>query len=233
MIVALDSGHGTLEKQAAFCERAGNRGGDHVVLTDNLDELVVVLEERTGEKARLVGAVDVVRDYEKCRLAIPEKGPIWFPDREREKLEAQAHAGGNILFRVEGYREFIERVRKLAGSPSLGAMFRDVLDDVLAYDRGCREGDAGAVEFLELIDRHDEARAQLEEGAKQAGLRAWEVVDYGQWLEMTERLVRNGAAIVDEMGELAGDAGDRIVCRVQGLAALLRQDEDEWQASGR
>ena len=166
VIAVLDSGHGALTDQSTFYVEISRARDSAVVLTDNCEQLVEVLEAHTGERATALEAVgeEIGPDIEPVR--IPEKLPAWSPRREWTGLEEKARSEGTILFRVEGYEGLIGRTRRLDERyPDLPAPVREVADGLLAYDRGCREGDGGAAEFLGLLDAHFARRAELEQDA--------------------------------------------------------------------
>ena len=50
LIAALDSGHGRLSDQRAFCSRVGRGRGNAVILTDNREQLIELLQENTSER---------------------------------------------------------------------------------------------------------------------------------------------------------------------------------------
>ena len=105
----------------------------------------------------------------------------------------------------------VERVRKLALLPDLPAEVREVTDGLLAYDRACREQGAVAGEFLGLLDSHAGKRRGLEEAAEAEGCGVAALEDYPDWRDMAGRLLSNGEALIEDLGEQAGDAGKRIL----------------------
>ena len=169
VIAVLDSGHGSLTDQSVFYVEISRARDSAVVLTDNCEQLVEVLEAHTGERATALEAVgeEIGPDIEPVR--IPDKLPAWSARREWTELEEKARNEGTILFRVEGYDGLIGRTRRLDERfPDLPAPVREVVDGLLAYDRGCREGDGGAAEFLGLLDAHFGRRTELEQEAENA-----------------------------------------------------------------
>ena len=226
VIAVLDSGHGALTDQATFYVEISRARDSAVVLTDNCEQLVEVLEAHTGERATALEAVgeEIGPDIGPVRL--PDKLPAWSVRGEWTELEEKARNEGTILFRVEGYEGLIGRTRRLDERyPDLPAPIREVMDRLLAYDRGCREGDRGAVEFLGLLDVHDQQREVLEEEAETAGCPVAGLEDYRAWREMSERLAANGGALLEEAGERAGEAGPKIAERLGRLAGMLHVDE--------
>ena len=226
VIAVLDSGHGSLTDQSTFYVEISRARDSAVVLTDNCEQLVEVLEAHTGERATALEAVgeEIGPDIETGR--IPDKLPAWSPRREWTGLEEKARNEGTILFHVEGYEGLIGRTRRLDERyPDLPAPVREVVDGLLAYDRGCREGDGGAAEFLGLLDAHFARRTELEReaAAKDRPLAALE--GYPAWREMTGRLTENGRALLEDTGERAGEAGQRIGERLEDLGALLHLDD--------
>ncbi len=94
-------------------------------------------------------------------VSVPDRLPAWSPREEWTALEEKARNEGTILFRAEGYEELIEGTRGLVAEyPELPAPVREVADGLLAYDRNCREGDAGAAEFLGFLDLHFARRTE-------------------------------------------------------------------------
>ena len=178
------------------------------MLTDNLDELVEVLEANTGERATALDAVGepIEMDVQALAQRIPQKGWICTPGEEWAAVEARARREGTVAFRAEGYDALMERVRALAEQPDLPAATREVLDGLEAYDRACREGDAAAREFLGLLAAHAGARRGLEEAAEAAGRAIAGLEGYGDWRALSARLIANGEALLAELGARAGDA---------------------------
>ena len=220
VIAVLDSGHGSLTDQSTFYVEISRARESAVVLTDNCEQLVEVLEAHTGERATALEAVG--EDIGPVR--IPDKLPAWSLRREWMELEEKARNEGTILFRVEGYDGLIGRTRRLNERfPDLPAPVREVVDGLLAYDRGCRDG--GAAEFLGLLDAHDERRRALEDKAEAADCPVVGLEDYPAWREMAERLVANGRALLADAGERAGEAGRRIGERLENLEGLLHLDD--------
>ena len=145
VIAVLDSSHRALTDQSTFyvqISRAQNRAA---VLTDNLEELVAVLEANTGEKATALDAVGepIETDVETLARRIPEKGPVWTPREEWEALEARARREATVAFRTDGYDALIDRARRLSERPELPAPAREVVDGLLAYDRRLPRGRRG------------------------------------------------------------------------------------------
>ncbi|MCY3672246.1 MAG: hypothetical protein OXH14_14380, partial [Alphaproteobacteria bacterium] len=180
----------------------------------------------TGERATALEAVgeEIGPDIEPVR--IPEKLPAWSARREWTELEEKARYEGTILFRVEGYVGLIGRTRRLDERfPDLPAPVREVVDGLLAYDRGCREGDGGAAEFLGLLDLHFGQRTALEREAAAQDRPLAVLEGYPAWREMTGRLTANGRALLEDAGERAGETGQRIGGRLDDLDALLHLDD--------
>ena len=226
VIAVLDSGHGSLTDQSVFYVEISRARESAVVLTDNCEQLVEVLEAHTGERATALEAVgeEIGPDIEPVR--IPDKLPAWSARREWNELEEKARNEGTILFRVEGYEGLIGRTRRLDERyPDLPAPVREVVDGLLAYDRGCREGDGGAAEFLGLLDAHFARRTELEREAAAADRPLAALEDYPAWRERTGRLAANGRALIEDAGERAGEAGRRIDERLEDLDALLVLDD--------
>ncbi len=225
VIAVLDSGHGALTDQSTFYVEISRARDSAVVLTDNCEQLVEVLEAHTGERATALEAVGEEIGPDLGALRIPDKLPAWSARGEWTELEEKARNEGTILFRVEGYDGLIGRTRRLDERyPDLPAPIREVVDGLLAYDRGCREGDRGAVEFLGLLDVHDQQREALEQEAETADSPVAGLEDYRAWRGMSERLAANGRALLEEMGERAGDAGPNIAERLDRLADILLVD---------
>ncbi len=230
VIAVLDSGHGALTDQSTFYVEISRARDSAVVLTDNCEQLVEVLEAHTGERATALEAVGEEIGPDIGPVRIPHKLPAWSVRGEWTELEEKARNEGTILFRVEGYDGLIGRTRRLDERyPGLPAPIREVVDGLLAYDRGCREGDRGAVEFLGLLDVHDERRRVLEEEAETAGCPVAGLEDYRAWREMSERLTANGKALLEEAGERAGEAGPKIAERLDRLAETLLVDDGVLQ----
>ena len=226
VIAVLDSGHGALTDQSTFYVEISRARDSAVVLTDNCEQLVEVLEAHTGERATALEAVGEEIGPDLTGVRIPDKLPAWSPRREWTDLEEKARNEGTILFRVEGYEELIGSARRMDERfPDLPAPIREVLDGLFAYDRGCREGDAGAVEFMGLLDAHAERRRVLERQAETADCPVAVLEDYPAWREMSERLAANGRALLEDAGERAGEAGPRIAERLEDLDALLVLDD--------
>ena len=226
VIAVLDSGHGALTDQSTFYVEISRARDSAVVLTDNCEQLVEVLEAHTGERATALEAVGEEIGPDAEDLSIPVPLPAWSPREEWTALEEKARNEGTILFRVEGYGDLIERTRALvAEHPDLPASIREVADGLLAYDRNCREGDGGAAEFLGLLDVHFGRRTELEREAAAADRPLAGLEGYPAWREMTGRLTANGRALLEDVGERAGDAGQRIGERLEDLDALLHLDD--------
>ncbi len=223
VIAVLDSGHGALTDQSTFYVEISRARDSAVVLTDNCEQLVEVLEAHTGERATALEAVgeEIGPDTE-----VVSGLPPWSPREEWTALEEKARNEGTILFRVEGYGELIDRTRALVAEyPDLPASIREVADGLLAYDRNCREGDAGAAEFLGLLDLHFGRRTELERAAAENDCPLAELEDYPAWHERTGRLTANGRALLEDAGERAGEAGALIAGRLEDLDALLVLDD--------
>ena len=226
VIAVLDSGHGSLTDQSVFYVEISRARESAVVLTDNCEQLVEVLEAHTGERATALEAVgeEIGPDVEPVR--IPPKLPAWSARREWNELEEKARTEGTILFRVEGYEGLIGGTRRLDERfPDLPAPVREVVDGLLAYDLGCREGDGGAAEFLGLLDAHFGRRTELEREAEAANCPIAGLEDYPAWREMSERLTANGRALLEDAGARADEAGRRIGERLEDLDALLHLDD--------
>ena len=168
VIAVLDSSHRALTDQSTFYVEISRARDRAVVLTDNLEQLVEVLEANTGERATALKAIDerIEPDAEEIARLLPEKTPVWTPREEWAALEAQARREGTTLFLVEGYEALIGRTRKLALLPDLPPAIQEIVDGLLAYDRACRGHDAAAGEFLGLLDAHAVKREALEEAAE-------------------------------------------------------------------
>jgi len=227
VIAVLDSGHGALTDQSTFYVEISRARDSAVVLTDNREELVEALEAHTGERATALEAVgeEIGPDLDELARRIPDKLPVWTPREDWTLLEEKSRNEGTILFRVEGYGELIDRTRRLAALfPDLPAAIREEVDGLLAYDRGCREGDGGAAEFLGLLHAHDERRKALEREAEARDLPVAGLEDWPAWREMAGRLAANGSALLEEVGARAGGAGERIARYPERFEALLRLD---------
>ena len=227
VIAVLDSSHRALTDQSTFyvqISRAQNRAA---VLTDNLDELVAVLEANTGEQATALDAVGepIETDVEALARRIPEKGPVWTPREEWEALEARARREATVAFRADGYDAVIDRARRLSERPELPAPAREVVDGLLAYDGACREGDAAAKEFAGLLDAHGETRRGLEAAAEVGGRAVAGLEDYPDWRARSARLTENGEALLADLGARAGDAGEAIRDALARLPALHALDD--------
>ena len=226
VIAVLDSGHGALTDQSTFYVEISRARDSAVVLTDNCEQLVEVLEAHTGERATALEAVGEEIGPDLDAVRIPDKLPAWSPRLEWTELEEKARNEGTILFRVEGYQELIGSARRLDERfPDLPAPIREVLDGLFAYGRGCREGDAGAVEFMGLLDAHAERRRALEREAETADRPVAGLEDYQAWREMSERLAANGGALLEDAGERAGEVGLKIAARLDRLAGILLVDD--------
>ena len=226
VIAVLDSGHGALTDRSTFYVEISRARDSAVVLTDNCEQLVEVLEAHTGERATALEAVGEEIGPDAEDLSTPAPLPAWSPREEWTALEEKAQGEGTILFRVEGYGDLIERTRALvAEHPDLPASIREVADGLLAYDRGCREGDGGAAEFLGLLDAHFGRRTELEQEAETADCPIAELEGYPAWRERTGRLTANGRALLEEAGARAGEAGRRIAGRLEDLEGLLHLDD--------
>ena len=227
VIAVLDTSHRALTDQSTFYVEISRARDRAVVLTDNLDELVEVLEANTGERATALDAVGepIEEDVQALARRIPQKAPLWTPGEEWAALEARARREGTVAFRADGYDALMERARTLAEQPDLPAATREVLDGLLAYDRACREGDAAAREFLGLLAAHAEARRGLEEAAGAAGRAIAGLEGYGDWRALSGRLIANGEALLAELGARAGDAGEEIRDGLGRLPALHALDD--------
>ena len=227
VIAVLDTSHRALTDQSTFYVEISRARDRAVVLTDNLDELVEVLEANTGERATALDAVGepIEMDVQALAQRIPQKAPLWTPGEEWAAVEARARREGTVAFRADGYDALMERVRALTERPDLPAATREVLDGLLAYDRACREGDAAAREFLGLLAAHAETRRGLEEAAEAARCAIAGLDGYGDWRALSERLIANGEALLAELGARAGDAGGEIRDGLGRLPALHALDD--------
>ena len=227
VIAVLDTSHRALTDQSTFYVEISRARDRAVVLTDNLDELVDVLEANTGERATALDAVGepIEEDVQVLARRIPQKAPLWTPAQEWAALEARARREGTVAFLAEGYEALLERVRALAEQPDLPAATREVLDGLLAYDRACREGDAAAQEFAALLAAHAETRRGLEEAAGAARCAIAGLDGYGDWRMRSGRLIANGEALLAELGARAGDAGGTIRTGLGRLPALHVLDD--------
>ena len=126
---------------------------------------------------------------------------------------------------MEGYGALIERVRQLALLPDLPAEVGEVTGGLLAYDRACREQGAVAGEFLGLLDFHAGQRRELEEAAEAQGCTVAGLEDYPDWRDTAGRLLSNGEALIENLGEQAGDAGKSIRERLDRLTVILALDD--------
>ena len=227
VIAVLDTSQRALTDQSTFYVEISRARDRAVVLTDNLDELVEVLEANTGERATALDAVGepIETDVQVLARRIPQKAPLWTPGEEWAAVEARARREGTVAFRAEGYDALLERARALTERPDLPAATREVLDGLLAYDRACREGDAAAREFLGLLDAHAETRRVLEEAAGAAGRAIAGLEGYGDWRAYSGRLIANGEALLAELGARAGDAGGEIRDGLGRLPALHALDD--------
>ena len=227
VIAVLDSSHGALTDQSTFYVEISRARDQVVVLTDNLVELVEVLEANTGERATAIEVTDepIEPGAEEFARLLPEKAPVWTPREDWAALEARARREGTVLFHVEGYGALIERVRKLARLRDLPAEVGEVTDGLLAYDLACREQGAAAGEFLGLLDSHGGKRRELEEAAEAEGCTVAGLENYPDWRDMAGRLLSNGEALIDGLGEHTGDAGRRILERLERLSVILALDD--------
>ncbi len=227
VIAVLDTSHRALTDQSTFYVEISRARDRAVVLTDNLDELVEMLEANTGERATALDAVGepIEEDVQVLARRIPQKAPLWTPGEEWAALEARARREGTVAFLADGYDALMERVRRLAEQPDLPSATREVLDGLLAYDRACLEGDAAAKEFAALLDAHAEARCGLEEAAEAARRAIAGLEGYGDWRARSARLIANGEALLAELGARAGDAGGEIRQGLGRLPALHALDD--------
>ena len=231
VIAVLDSSHGALTDQSTFYVEISRARDQVVVLTDNLVELTETLEANTGERATVIEAVDGRIDEwiepgpEELARLLPEKAPVWTPREEWAALETRAGREGTVLFHVEGYGALIERVRKLALLPDLPAEVGEVTGGLLAYDLACREQGAVAGEFLGLLDSHVGKRSELEKAAEAGGCTVAGLEDYPDWRDTAGRLLSNGEALIEGLGEHTGDAGRRILECLERLTVILALDD--------
>ena len=244
VIAVLDSSHRALTDQATFYVEISRARDRAVVLTDNLDELVEMLESNTGEKATALDAMGerIEPDAEALARRIPAKAAAWTPREEWTALEARAWQEGTVLFRADGYDALIGRARTLAERPELAAAVREVVDGLLAYDVACREGDAAAREFAALLEAHAGTRRGLDAAAEADKRAVAGLEGYPDWRARSARLTANGEALLAEMGARAGDAGGEIrdaLARLAGLHTVhdahrtfeTRRDEANEQAA--
>ena len=226
VIAVLDTSQRALTDQSTFYVEISRARDRAVVLTDNLDELVDVLEANTGERATALDAVGepIEMDVQALAQRIPQKAPLWTLGEEWAALEARARREGTVAFRTEGYDALMERVRVLAEQP-LPAATREILEGLQAYDRACREGDAAAKEFAALLGVHAETRRGLEEAAGAAGCAIAGLEGYGEWRALSARLIANGEALLADLGAQAGDAGGEIRDGLGRLPALHALDD--------
>ena len=230
VIAVLDSGHRALTDQSTFYVEISRARERAVVLTDNLEHLVEVLETNTGERSTALEAVGERFEPDEAELArlarlLPEKAPVWTPREEWTALEELARREATVLFHVEGYEALVERARKLAELPELPAEAREVTDGLLAYDRACREEGAAATEFLGLLDAHADERLGLQTAAETAGRAVAGLDDYRDWRDRSARLATNGKALIEDAGDGADDACERIAERLARLSDLLAMDD--------
>ncbi len=227
VIAVLDSSHRALTDQSTFYVEISRARRNAVVLTDNLEQLVEVLESNTGERAtawEAVGEERVEPDAERLAAVLTEKAPVWTPRPEWEALERRARDLGTVLFLVEGYGPLIERTRMLADAPDLPAQVREVVDGLLAYDRACREHGRAAGEFVGLLEAHARKRRGLEETAEARRCAVAGLDGYAAWRGMTDCLAGNAAAVVAVAGRAAG-AADAISERIDDLGRALVVDD--------
>ena len=229
VIAVLDSSHRALTDQSTFYVEISRARDNAVVLTDNLDELVAVLEENTGEKATaLAAAADEIGleiDIDALARNLPRKAPVWTPGEEWAALETRARREGTVAFLAAGYDDLIARARKLAERPDLPAAVRETLDGIFAYDLACREGDGTAREFAGLLQEHFVARRGLEEVARAEKCAVAALDDYADWWELSTLLIGNGAALLADLGAQAGDAGAAIREGLDRLPVLHALDD--------
>ena len=228
VIAVLDTSQRALTDQSTFYVEISRARDRAVVLTDNLDELVDVLEANTGERATALDAVGepIETNVQALARRVPQKAPLWTPGEEWAALEARARREGTVAFRAEGYDALMERVRVLADQPALPAATREVIDGLLACDRACREGDAAAQEFAALLlGAHVETRRGLEEAAGAAGCAIAGLEGYGEWRALSARLIANGEALLADLGAQAGDAGGEIRDGLGRLPVLHALDD--------
>ena len=229
VIAVLDSSHRALTDQSTFYVEISRARDRAVVLTDNLDDLVEVLEANTGEKATALTAagerVEPDIDFEALARKIPRKGPVWTPGEELAALEDRARRECTVAFLAEGYGSLIERARKLSERPDLAPAVRETLDGLFSYDLGCREGDAAAREFAALLEAHADTRRGLEEEAEKAGRAVAGLADYADWRARSARLAENGETLLSDLGARAGDAGAAIRDALARLPALHALDD--------
>ena len=227
VIAVLDSSHRALTDQSTFYVEISRARDRAVVLTDNLDELVEVLEANTGERATALDALGerIEPDLDALARRVPAKAPVWTLRQEWAALEARSRREGTVLFLVEGYDSLIHGARDLAERPDLLAETREVVDGLLAYDRACREGDAAAREFAVLLDVHAEARRRLEAAAAADRRAVAGLDDYPDWRARSVRLTGNGEALLAALGARAGDAGVAVRAGLARLLALHSLDD--------
>ena len=106
VIAVLDSSHRALTDQSTFYVELSRARHNAVVLTDNLEQLVEVLESNTGERAAawdaLGDGIDPVAQTLAHRIA--EKAPVWSPRGEWEALEARGARRGHGAVPGRGLR---------------------------------------------------------------------------------------------------------------------------------
>ena len=227
VIAVLDSSHRALTDQSTFYVEISRPRRNAVVLTDNLEQLVEVLESNTGDRATAWEALgeEIEPETQTPVHRIREKAPVWSPRGEWEALEARARGEGTVLFLVEGYGSLIERTRLLAATPDLPAEIGEVADGLLAYDLACREHGRAAEEFLGLLEEHAGRRRGLEEAAE-AGRCAMAALDgYPEWRETATRLAENGAALLDAADGRAAEAASGIARHLEDLRDILALDD--------
>ena len=227
VIAVLDSSHRALTDQSTFYVELSRARHNAVVLTDNLEQLVEVLEENTGERATALPAAgeEIEPETQTPAHRIREKAPVWSPRGEWEALEARARGEGTVLFLVEGYGPLIERTRLLASTPDLPAEIGEVADGLLAYDLACREHGRAAEEFLGLLDEHAGRRRGLEDTAEAGRCAVAGLDGYPEWRETTDRLAENGAALLDAADGRAAEAASRIARHLEDLPDMLALDD--------
>ena len=225
-VVVLDLGLGEIGKHAEAVERLSKERPGSVFLMDDIESVVGVLEDMTGDVAHALGVDhdDWPDKWENMR--IPEKEPLWFPDRERAALEEKAWKDGTVLFRVDGYETLIARTRRLARSPSLRTMFRDAVDGLLEYDRNCRESDGQTVGLLKVLKDVEKVRDELEASARSKGCSVPNLEEYEAWRRRANCAAKEGMEIVDRDSAWGRDNVRKAISGLVKLDGLLLHDDD-------
>ena len=163
----------------------------------------------------------------------PDWRSAWRPViGEWNALIDRARQSGTIAFYMKGYAGLIPRIRELKENPDVPADRRESLVPLLENHARQVAARKRVEDFLDATGRHGNRRNALEESAGERGVTITQTPDYGQWRGTTDRLLREGRAILAD--NICAPHLDRVSSvrklaedRVSGLVEPIREDDRE------